>query len=41
MLKVLVFIEQNCIFNLDVSSLSVSVSRGHIPTGTLALYGVR
>ena len=31
---ILVFIEQNCTFNLKVSRLCVSVSTGHLPTGT-------
>ena len=37
MLIILVFIEQNCTFNLKVSRLCVSVSTGHLPTGTPCL----
>ena len=38
MLITLVFIiEQNCTFNLEVSRLCVSVSSGHLPTGTPCL----
>ena len=41
---ILVFIEQNCTFNLEVLGLCVSVVSGHLPTGTtwrtLAVYGV-
>ena len=37
MLTTLVFIEKNCTFNLEVSRLCVSVSSGHLPTGTPCL----
>ena len=37
MLITLVFIEQYCTFKLEVSRLCVSVSSGHLPTGTLCL----
>ena len=37
MLIILVFIEQNCTFSLEVLrlSLSVSIRSGHLPTGTM------
>ena len=41
MLIILVFIEQNCIFNLEFSGLCVSVSMVISPQAPLALYGVR
>ena len=37
MLITLVFIEQNFTFNLVVSRLCVSMSSGHLPTGTPCL----
>ena len=37
MLITLVFIEKNCTFNLEVSRLCVSVSSGHLSTGTPCL----
>ena len=41
MLIMLVFIEQNCTFNLEVSGLCVYVSMVISPQAPLALYGMR